>query len=153
MDQEHHHKGRVPVVIYMAHDAAANASQLAECRSFADARNWEVVTEASDCGISTPLDQRAGWQIVMEAISAGHARGVVTATQGMVASCTADYTALCASIVDDGAFLTSCESGASPEVPVIDKPIRRSGQERLRRSVIYEAASWPSIGGPRLRRS
>jgi len=137
------------VVIYVAHDELVNKSQLAKCRAFADARNWETVGVARDSGISIPLDQRAGWQIAMEAISAGRARGVVTANQAMVAVCTADFTALCVRMVDSGAFLTACETGAPTEVPVIERPARRSLQDRLRRIVINEAASWPLITGAR----
>ncbi|WP_406114090.1 ATP-binding protein [Kitasatospora purpeofusca] len=76
---------RVPVALYIATSGeTASASLIRRSRAFAEARDWTVALSIVDDDPTCPLDQRPGWQVIADALSARTIDGVVTWTHDMV---------------------------------------------------------------------
>ncbi|MFB8172519.1 ATP-binding protein [Kitasatospora purpeofusca] len=76
---------RVPVALYIAAGGETAAGPLTHrARAFAEARDWTVALSVVDDDPTCPLDQRPGWQVIADALSARTVDGVVTWTHDMV---------------------------------------------------------------------
>ncbi|WP_030460619.1 hypothetical protein [Kitasatospora sp. NRRL B-11411] len=99
--------GRVPVAIYIASPGGDPDAVLeTHCRQFAESREWVVSAVFTDQG-QVPLEDRAGWLALRDALGDGVAQGVVTWTRSMVADSTEGWERLAVGVSELGWFLVA----------------------------------------------
>ncbi|MEU6295310.1 hypothetical protein [Streptomyces erythrochromogenes] len=76
------------------------------CRQFAESREWVVSVTFTDRG-QVPLEDRAGWQALRDALAEGIAQGVVTWTRSMVADTAEGWERLAVGVRELGWFLVA----------------------------------------------
>ncbi|MQS11758.1 hypothetical protein F7Q99_05500 [Streptomyces kaniharaensis] len=122
--------GRVPVALYTATSNDATAHLLTSyARAFAEARDWTVTLATVDNDPTRPLDQRPGWQIVIDALNARTIKGVITWTRDMVTGGQADLAAeafdrLATVLGDRGGFIAAASGHDDSHAP--GNPLRPS---------------------------
>ncbi|MFJ9440825.1 hypothetical protein ACIRRH_03010 [Kitasatospora sp. NPDC101235] len=109
---------RVPVAVYIATSSeAATLILTGHARAFAEARDWTVTFTMVDDDPTRPLDQRPGWQAIIDALNARTIHGVAIWTRDMVAGSQASrgieaYDRLAAALGDRGGFLAVAHTTA-----------------------------------------
>ncbi|GAA2249296.1 hypothetical protein GCM10010430_34970 [Kitasatospora cystarginea] len=115
-----------PVAIYVctaAGDPASAGLLSGYVATYAHHQGLTVVLEAADHDADRPLAQRAGWQIVIDAVAAGKVGGVITWTRSMVIpgvmtgqQIRAQFGLLASLLADQGAYLVCAASEAAAPV-------------------------------------
>ncbi|MET9470291.1 recombinase family protein [Streptomyces sp. NPDC006544] len=130
--------GHVPVAVYSCTDDPRTV-RAAETRGrhYADSRHWQVAGAWSDLGPAVPLDTRAGWKAVTDALDAGKVRGIVVADTSHIAADPAQFAALGVLLRERGGFLVYTTVSPMRRTP---RPAPAAPQPRRsrRRMVIHQ---------------